>query len=70
MANRLIRNGDKAKAKASRSLTDGKVTDQKVEAVTMPRGSRVAGLVHRLRNMTPTNDVIAHTALVRHMQVS
>jgi len=70
MVNRLIGLGDEAKAKVSRSLTDGKATDRKpTEAVTMPRSSRVAGLVPRLQNMAPTQDIAAHAALVRHMQV-
>jgi len=71
MVNRLIGVGDEVKAKVSRSLTDGKATDRKTAgAVTMPRSSRVAGLVPRLQNMTPTQDIAAHAALVRHMQVS
>ena len=71
MVNRLIGIGDEAKARVSRSLTDGKATDRKqTEAVTMPRSSRVAGLVPRLQNMAPTQDIAAHAALVRHMQVS
>jgi len=71
MVNRLIGVGDEVKAKVSRSLTDGKATDRKSTGpVTMPRSSRVAGLVPRLQNMTPTQDIAAHAALVRHMQVS
>jgi len=71
MVNRLIGIGDEARAKVSRSLTDGKATDRKpAEIIAMPRSSRVAGLVPRLRNMAPTQDIAAHTALVRHMQVS
>ena len=70
MVNRLIGIGEEAKAKVSRSLTAGKATDQKPEVATMPRSSRVAGLVPRLQNMAPSQDIAAHTALVRHMQVS
>ena len=71
MVNRLIGVGDEVKAKVSRSLTDGKAMDRKSAVpVTMPRSSRVAGLVPRLQNMTPTQDIAAHAALVRHMQVS
>ena len=71
MVNRLIGVGDEVKAKVSRSLTDGKAAGRKSAGpATMPRGSRVAGLVPRLQNMTPTQDIAAHAALVRHMQVS
>jgi hypothetical protein len=70
MVNRLIGIGDEAKAGVSRSLTDGKATDRKPAAAVMPRSSRVAGLVPRLQNMAPTQDIAAHAALVRHMQVS
>ena len=71
MVNRLIGVGDEARAKVSRSLTDGKVADPKSAGpVVKPRSSRVAGLVPRLQNMTPTQDIAAHAALVRHMQVS
>ena len=71
MVNRLIGVGDEARAKVSRSLTDGKVTDPKSAGpVVKPRSSRVAGLVPKLQNMTPTQDIAAHAALVRHMQVS
>ena len=70
MVNRLIGIGDEAKARVSNTLTDGKAADRKTVAVTMPRSSRVAGLVPRLQNMAPTQDIAAHAALVRHMQVS
>ena len=70
MVNRLIGIGDEVKATVLSSLTDGKATDRKSVAVTMPRNSRVAGLVPRLQNMAPTRDIGAHAALVRHMQVS
>jgi hypothetical protein len=71
MVNRLIGLGDQAKANISISLTDSKVSDRKpVEAVIKPRSSRVAGLVPKLQNMAPTQDIAAHTALVRHMEVS
>ena len=71
MVNRLIGVGDEAKAKVSRSLTDGKAADRKAAAPSiMPKSSRVAGLVPKLQNMTPTQDIAAHAALVRHMQVS
>ena len=71
MVNRLIGLGDEAKAKVSISLTDSKVSDRKpVETAIKPKSSRVAGLVPRLQNMGPTQDIAAHTALVRHMQVS
>jgi len=71
MVNRLIGVGDEVKAKVSRSLTDGKAPSRRSTGpVAMPRSSRVAGLVPRLQNMTPTQDIAAHAALVRHMQVS
>ena len=70
MVNRLIGIGDEAKARVSGSLTDGQAADRKSVAVIMPRSSRVAGLVPRLQNMAPTQDIAAHAALVRHMQVS
>ena len=71
MVNRLIGLGDEAKAKVSISLADCKVPDRKpVEPAIKPRSSRVAGLVPKLQNMAPTQDIAAHTALVRHMQVS
>ncbi|KZV65320.1 WD40 repeat-like protein [Peniophora sp. CONT] len=35
-----------------------------------PRASRVAALVTKLRNLGPTEDLAAHTALVRHLQFS
>jgi len=70
MVNRLIGIGDEAKERVSSSLIDGKATDRKSVAIIMPRSSRVAGLVPRLQNMGPTQDIAAHTALVRHMQVS
>jgi hypothetical protein len=40
----------------------------KAKQAIMP-SSRVAGLVPRLRNMVPTQDIAAHAALVRHIQV-
>ena len=67
MVNRLIAIGDEAKAKVSRSSTDGKATEP--EIATMP-SSRVVDLVPRLQSMVPAQDIAAHTALVRHMQVS
>ena len=70
MANRLVGIGDEARTKVSSSLTDGKAISRKLVAVTMPRSSRVAGLVPRLQNMAPTQYIAVHTALVRHMQVS
>ena len=70
MVNRLIGIGDEAKERVSSSLIDGKAADRKSVAIIMPRSSRVAGLVPRLQNMGPTQDIAAHTALVRHMQVS
>ena len=71
MVNRLIGLGDEAKTKVSISPADCKVTDRKpVEVIIKPKSSRVAGLVPKLRNMAPTQDIAAHTALVRHMQVS
>lgn len=36
---------------------------------TMPMSFRVAGLVPKLRNMVPTQDIVAHAASVRHIQV-
>ena len=69
--NRLIELGDEVKAKVSMSPNDCKVPNPKpVEAVIKPRTSRVAGLVPKLQNMAPTQDIAAHRALVRHMQVS
>lgn len=71
MVNRMIGLGDQAKAKVSISLKDCKASDRKpVEAAIKPKSSRVAGLVPRLQNMAATQDIAAHTALVRHMQVS
>ena len=71
MVNRLIGIGDEAKVKASRSLTDGKAGVLKSAAPgIVVKSSRVAGLVSKLQNMTPTQDITAHAALVRHMQVS
>lgn len=70
MVNRLIGIGDEARARVSKNLTDGKTTSRKPEAISMPRSSRVAGLVPRLQNMAPTQDIAAHAALVRHMEVS
>ena len=70
MVNRLIGIGDEARAKVSSSLTDDKATDRKSVTAIIPRSSRVAGLVPRLQNMAPTQDIPAHAALVRHMQVS
>ena len=68
--NKLIGIRDEAKERVSSSLIDGKAADRKSVAIIMPRSSRVAGLVPRLQNMGPTQDIAAHTALVRHMQVS
>ena len=69
--NRLIGVADEAKAKVSRSLIDGKPIDWKLAETTVkPRNSRVAKMVSRLQNITPTQDIAAHAALVRHMQVS
>jgi hypothetical protein len=45
-------------------------TGDHAEQVIMPRSSRVAGLVPKLRNMMPTQDIAAHAALVRHIEVS
>jgi hypothetical protein len=70
MVNRLIGIGDEAKARVSRSLTDGKSTDRIPMTAIKPRSSRVAGLVPRLQDMAPTQDIAAHAALVRHMQVN
>ena len=69
MANRLSGIGDEAKAKVPRSLKDGRATDRESETVTMP-SSRIAGLIPRLQRTAPAQDIAAHTALVRHMQVS
>ena len=70
MVNRLVGIGDEAMARVSRSLTDGAATNRESVAATMSRSSRVAGLVPRLKNMAPSQDIPAHAALVRHMQVS
>ena len=70
MVNRLIGIGDEVQAKVLISLKNGKAADRKPEAIAMPRSSRVAGLVPRLQNMAPTQDIAAHVALVRHMQAS
>jgi len=70
MANRLVGVGGEAEERVSSSLIDGKATDRKSVTITMPRSSRVAGLVPRLQKIGPTQDIAAHTALVRHMQVS
>lgn len=71
MVNRLIGLGDEAKAKVSMPPEDYSTPGQQpLGAPNKPRGSRVAGLVPRLQNMAPTQDIAAHTALVRHMQVS
>ena len=71
MVNRLIGIGNEAKAKVSVSLTTGKAPDLKpIPAAVRPKSSRVAGLVPKLQNMAPTQDIAAHTALVRHMEVS
>jgi hypothetical protein len=71
MVNRLIGLGDEAKAKVSISLASDKAPDRKpTESVIRPRASRVAGLVPKLQNMGPTQDIAAHAALVRHMEVS
>lgn len=70
MVNRLIGLGDEVKAKISISITDVKVSDRKpTEAFTRPRSSRVAGFVPKLQNMSQTQDIAAHAALVRHMEV-
>ena len=71
MVNRLIGLGEQAKARVSISMADGKALDKKPAATAIrPRSSRVAGLVPKLQNMAPTQDIAAHTALVRHMEVS
>lgn len=71
MVNRLIGLGDEAKARVSISLADSMISDRKpVEGAIKPKSSRVAGLVPKLQNMAPTQDIAAHAALVRHMQVS
>ena len=67
MVNRLIGIGDETVARVRIPLTDGKATDRKPVAVTMPRSSRV---ISKLRHLTPTQDIPAHAALVRHMQVN
>ena len=67
MVNKLIRTGDEAKAKVSISLTDDEATDREQVAV---ESSRITGLVPRLRSMTPTKDIGAHAASVRHIQAS
>ena len=64
MVHRLTGLGNEAMANASRS-------DQKaIETFTKPRSSRVSGLLPKLQNMSPIQDIAAHAALVRHMQVS
>ena len=71
MVNRMIGLGAEAKARVSISMADGKALDKKPTATAIrPRSSRVAGLVPKLQNMAPTQDIAAHTALVRHMEVS
>ena len=40
------------------------------EAFPGPRSSQATGLVGKLQKMIPTHSIPAHTALVRHMQVS
>ena len=70
-ANRLIVLGEDAKARVSTSLTDGNGSDQKPTAAPVkPMNSRVAGLVPKVQKLAPTQDIAAHTALVRHMEVS
>ena len=64
MVYKLTGLGNEAMANASRS-------DQKTaESFAKPRSSRVAGLLPKLQNMTPIQDIAAHAALVRYMQVS
>ena len=64
MVYRLKELGNQARANALTS-------DQKpIKAPPRPKGSRVAGLIPKLRDMGPTQNFSAHTALVRHMQVS
>ena len=49
-------------------IPDG--TRQKDTQPTPVQSSRVAGLIPKLRGLTPTQDLVAHQALVRHMQFS
>lgn len=44
--------------------------DPGMEDVSSMRGSRVASLVPKLKSMETTQDLAAHTALVRHLQFS
>ena len=71
MVNRLIGLGEEAKTTVSISMADGKTPNKKpTVAAIRPRSSRVTSLVPKLQNMAPTQDIAAHTALVRHMEVS
>ncbi|KAH9996706.1 WD40-repeat-containing domain protein [Russula compacta] len=45
-------------------------TRQKDTQPTPVQSSRVAGLIPKLRGLTPTQDLVVHQALVRHMQFS
>lgn len=64
MMNRLAGAGDGTMAGVLKS------GQEPTEAFPRPGSSRVACLVPKLRNMAPTQDVLAHRALVKHMQVS
>ena len=68
MVNRLIGLGNEAKANALVSPVAGKVSGLKPPV--RPKSSQVAGLVLKLQNMAPTQDVAARPALVRRMKVS
>jgi hypothetical protein len=62
-------NSNRPKTRRSSTLTPDAPTVN-TERIVMPKSSRVAGLVPKLRNMVLTQDIAAHAALVRHMQVS
>lgn len=52
------------------SKISGKVINGSYEPSAMPKSSRVAALVPKLKSMEASQDIAAHQALVRHLQFS
>lgn len=70
MVHRTTGFGNSPKARRTQSSNPDAPPRLDTDHVVMPRSSRVASLVPKLRNMVPTQDIAAHAALVRHIQVT
>lgn len=58
------------KRTTSSALTDASRTTPETGITTTFRGSKVASLISKLKSLETTQDLAAHSALVRHLQFS